>query len=80
MATSGKGSKSGKAEQRAARTARLAAALRENLKRRKQQARELARQTPGSGTSAHAASSQPIEADDEAAGGAPDFRRNRHEE
>ncbi len=79
MATSGKGS-SGKAEQRAARKARLAAALRENLKRRKQQARELARQTPGSGASARAASSQQVEADGEAAGGAPDFRRNRHEE
>jgi hypothetical protein len=77
MATSGK---SGKADQRAARKARLAAALRENLKRRKQQARDLARQTPASGTSARAASSHPIEADAEAAGGAPDFRRNRNED
>jgi hypothetical protein len=77
MATSGK---TGKADQRAARKARLAAALRENLKRRKQQARELGRQTSGSGTSARAASSDPIEADAEAAGGAPDFRRNRKEE
>jgi len=39
MATSGKGSKSGKADQRAARKARLAAALRENLRRRKAQVR-----------------------------------------
>jgi hypothetical protein len=80
MATSGKGSKSGKADQHAARKARLAAALRENLKRRKQQARELKRQTAESEASARAASSQQVEADAETAGGAPDFRRNRDEE
>jgi len=82
MATSGKTStsKTGKADQRAARKARLAAALRENLKRRKRQARELARKAPPAGASAGAASSQRAEADAEAAGGAPDFRRNRHEE
>jgi hypothetical protein len=42
MATSDKTGKSGKADARAARKARLAAALRENLKRRKQQARQRA--------------------------------------
>jgi hypothetical protein len=80
MAISGKGSKSGKADQRAARKARLAAALRENLKRRKQQARGLAQKAPPSGSLPGAASSPPAEADAEAAGGAPDFRRNRNEE
>ena len=70
-------SKTGKADQHAVRKARLAAALRENLKRRKQQARELARKAPPSGVSAGAASSQHVEADDKAAGGAPDFRRNQ---
>jgi hypothetical protein len=42
--------KPGKAEKWAARSARLAAALRENLKRRKEQARErdLARNSPNS--------------------------------
>jgi hypothetical protein len=82
MATSGKGSKaskSGKADQRAARKARLAAALRENLKRRKQQARELARKAPPSEASAGAALRQHAKTDTEAAGGAPDFRRNRNE-
>jgi hypothetical protein len=72
-------SKTGKADQRAARKARLATALRENLKRRKQQARELARKAQPSKASVDAASSQQVEADGEA-GGAPDFRRNRNEE
>jgi hypothetical protein len=65
--------KTGKADQYAARKARLAAALRENLKRRKQQVRQRAveYQTPPAG-----ASSQ----DAEPARGAPDFRRNRDEE
>jgi hypothetical protein len=81
MVMGGKISNSGKAGQRAARKARLAAALRENLKRRKQQARERA--------GAHKAppaevSSQNGKQDGEqhckAAGGAPDFRRNRDEE
>jgi hypothetical protein len=80
MATSGKGSTTGKADQRAARKTRLAAALRENLKRRKQQARELAQKAPPSGASAGATSSQNVEADGKAAGGGPDFRRNRDEE
>jgi len=65
--------KTGKADQRAARKERLAAALRENLRRRKQQARQRAveHKTPPAG-----ASSQ----DAELARGAPDFRRNRDEE
>jgi|APPan5920702752_1055751.scaffolds.fasta_scaffold241168_1 hypothetical protein len=65
--------KTGKADQRAARKARLAAALRENLKRRKQQARQRAveHKTPAAGTSSQ---------DGEPALGAPDFRRNRDEE
>jgi hypothetical protein len=66
MATGGKISHSGKAGQRAARKARLAAALRQNLKRRKQQARERAVLAE--------TSSQDGEAN---AAGAPDFRRNR---
>jgi len=67
MATSGKAGS--KANARAARKARLAAALRENLKRRKQQARERA-----------VADKPPAEAspqDSDAAAGAPDFRRNQ---
>jgi hypothetical protein len=59
----------GKAEKQAARAARLSAALRENLKRRKAQARSRA---------------QSVKADEvvsppDAAGGrqTPDFRRNR---
>jgi hypothetical protein len=70
MVTSGK---TGKAGQRAARKARLAAALRENLKRRKQQARQraVAQKTPPAEVSVR---------DAEAAAGAPDFRRNRDEE
>jgi hypothetical protein len=73
MVTSGRTGKSSKANARAARKARLAAALRENLKRRKQQAREraAAQKTPPAEVSSR---------DAEAAGGAPDFRRNRHEE
>ena len=65
--------KTGKADQRAARKVRLAAALRENLKRRKQQARRRAvehKAPPAGVASQHAA----------AAAEAPDFRRNRDEE
>jgi hypothetical protein len=63
-----------KADQRAARKARLAAALRENLKRRKQQAREreLARQR-ASNEASPARGAQ-------VAGQVPDFRRNRSDE
>jgi len=62
--------KSGKADARAARQARLAAALRENLKRRKQQARQRA--------VAHKTS--PADASPQnttTTGDAPDFRRNQ---
>jgi hypothetical protein len=73
MVSSSKTGKSGKADARTARKARLAAALRENLKRRKQQAREraVAHKTP-------LAEASPQDA--LAAGAAPDFRRNRGEE
>jgi hypothetical protein len=70
-----KGSKEGdKVDQRAARKVRLAAALRENLKRRKQQAREreLARQ--------RASNEASPARDAQVAGRAPDFRRNRSDE
>ena len=59
----------GKAEKRAARAARLSAALRENLKRRKAQARSRAKsddlKEPSSSENAAAEA------------GTPDFRRNR---
>ena len=60
--------KLGKAEKRAARGQRLAAALRENLKRRKAQARS------------RAAGSEPADnstkSREDKAAGTPDFRRN----
>jgi hypothetical protein len=59
--------KPGKAEQAAARGERLAAALRENLKRRKQQARGRAAEGPPENTAP--AAIDPI-------AGNPDFRRN----
>ena len=70
MAIGGKTGKSGKADARAARQARLAAALRENLKRRKQQARQraVADKTPA----VEAPSQEGKPAPD-----TPDFRRNR---
>jgi hypothetical protein len=59
----------GKAEQQAARNARLSAALRENLKRRKAQAR---------GRAEHVTSEAVDAAEAPAAQSkAPDFRRNR---
>jgi hypothetical protein len=73
MVTGGKTGKTGKADARAARKARLAAALRENLKRRKQQARQRAvadKNAPAESSSQNA----------EAAPGGPEFRRNRREE
>jgi hypothetical protein len=73
MVTSGKTGKGGKANARAARKARLAAALRENLKRRKQQARQRA----VADTNAPAESSSQ---NAEPATGGPEFRRNRGEE
>ncbi len=61
-------SKPGKAQKSAARSERLSAALRENLKRRKEQARGRAGAgLPGPETPAK----------DGAATEAPDFRRNR---
>jgi hypothetical protein len=60
---------SGKSEQQAARSARLAAALRENLKRRKAQARSRAQHRPDDAATP-VGNSRP-EPD------APDFRRNR---
>jgi hypothetical protein len=59
----------GKAEKRAARTARLSAALRENLKRRKAQARGRA-QRHNEEEVAPAANGGPLPQ-------VPDFRRNR---
>jgi hypothetical protein len=58
----------GKAEKRAARTKRLSAALRENLKRRKAQARTRAEQGVEEDASPSPAST--------AAAKGPDFRRN----
>ncbi len=73
MVTRGTGGTSGKAGQRAARKARLAAALRENLKRRKQQARQrAATRTEPVGEAAPQSDVQ----DAEVPGRAPDFRRN----
>ena len=60
--------KSGKAEQKAARAARLSAALRENLKRRKAQARGRTASRP-----THDAAAAP---DTKVDAAAPDFRRN----
>ncbi len=73
MAIGGKTGKSGKADAHAARQARLAAALRENLKRRKQQARQraVADKTPAVEASSQDAKPKPD---------TPDFRRNRDEE
>jgi hypothetical protein len=57
-----------KAEQEAARRARLSAALRENLKRRKAQARERARNQAGH---------EDLTVADKIEPEGPDFRRNR---
>jgi hypothetical protein len=57
----------GKAEKQAARSARLSAALRENLKRRKAQARGRAEDRPDHKATPAADIAPP----------APDFRRNR---
>jgi len=64
----------GKAEKKAARTARLSAALRENLKRRRAQARRRSQgPEPGEGPA------EAVTAGESPAGPAktPDFRRNR---
>jgi hypothetical protein len=60
--------KPGKAEKWAARSERLSAALRQNLKRRKAQAR---------GRAAAAPSDDLAEVDPKQETGVPDFRRNR---
>jgi len=70
MATTSKG---GKADARAARKARLAAALRQNLKRRKHQARQRA-ETPHRPV---AEASSENEQQTKTKGGVPDFRRNQ---
>jgi hypothetical protein len=59
----------GKAERKAARAARLSAALRENLKRRKAQARGRAQD--------HGEPAAASPADNGAVAANPDFRRNR---
>jgi hypothetical protein len=59
----------GKAEQKAARTERLSAALRENLKRRKAQARGRAESGEGNESPSPANSGNGRQT--------PDFRRNR---
>ena len=74
MVMSCKTGKSGKADTRDARKARLAAALRENLKRRKQQARQRA---VADKTAHKAPLAEALPQDAPAAGAAPDFRRNR---
>jgi len=61
----------GKAQQQAARNARLSAALRENLKRRKAQARSRAEGRAADERSKDAGDTEPK---------APDFRRNRERE
>ncbi len=58
----------GKADKQAARSARLSAALRENLKRRKTQAR---------GRAENRADDEPLPAQDKVEPQAPDFRRNQ---
>jgi hypothetical protein len=63
--------KPGKAEKWAARSERLSAALRENLKRRKAQARARAAGTASDGDAATSADNE---------SNAPDFRRNRGRE
>jgi hypothetical protein len=65
---------SGKAERQAARNARLAAALRENLKRRKAQAR--GRKDPATPEDVGSAES-PAQETTIAISEGPDFRRNR---
>jgi Fe-S cluster assembly scaffold protein SufB len=65
--------KSGKAEQKAARQTRLSAALRENLKRRKAQARSRAQ----SGDRAGGAENTALSASGGTEPRVPDFRRNQ---
>jgi hypothetical protein len=66
----------GKAKQQAARSARLSAALRENLKRRKAQAR--GRASGPAGADEDSAKQSDVQQAPES--DAPDFRRNRGRE
>jgi hypothetical protein len=71
--------KRGKADKQAARKVRLSAALRENLKRRKQQARD--RAAAGERTSDRALSDQGAPAKPaQEPGSVPGFRHNRSDE
>jgi hypothetical protein len=70
--------KPGKAEKWAARGERLSAALRENLKRRKEQARERDLQRSPARQSGSGAETPGTEAEGSAQ--TPEFRRNRGEE
>jgi hypothetical protein len=75
--------KRGKADKRAARKVRLSAALRENLKRRKQQARD--RAAAGERMSDRNTSDRDLSDEDAAgspqeAGSVPGFRHNRGDE
>ncbi len=67
----------GKAKQRTARSARLSAALRENLKRRKAQARGRA---GGPAGAQETDAERPVADQAPAKSAAPDFRRNRRRE
>jgi hypothetical protein len=72
--------KPGKGEKWAARSERLSAALRENLKRRKEQARERGRQGAADGETAEQISKE-TEANSSSpepgSGASPEFRRNQ---
>ena len=72
--------KPGKAEKWAARSERLSAALRENLKRRKAQARGRAAAAAPDGDSAAATTHSDAAPAAEGEPKAPDFRRNRSRE
>ena len=66
--------KPGKAEKWAARSERLSAALRENLKKRRQQAKQRQLARHGAAGAAHEETAAP---EHELTAPGPDFRRNR---
>jgi hypothetical protein len=70
---------SGKAEKKAARAARLSAALRENLKRRKAQTRGRSQSHDSNEVTANEVRADEAPSGEKPAGAAkaPDFRRNR---
>jgi len=70
----------GKAKQQAARSARLSSALRENLKRRKAQARGRAGRPGDPGAAEESGAKQPGVDHASAESDVPDFRRNRGRE